>query len=121
MGGRNLEGSTMMDRRTLAASVLTAAVGLAAAATVPASAQQQMTKEQMTKEQMMQAQQSNMKRMAADHLDKCYGINAVARNDCAAGAHSCAGQATQAHDPNSFVLLPAGDCAKIAGGSLKPA
>lgn len=105
-----------MDRRTLAASVLTAAVGLAATAiAAPASAQT------MTKDQMMQMQQSNMKRMAADHLDKCYGINAVARNDCAAGAHSCAGQATQAHDPNSFVLLPAGDCAKIAGGSLKPA
>lgn len=105
-----------MDRRTLAASVLTAAVGLAATAlAVPASAQM------MTKDQMMQMQQSNMKRMAAAHLDKCYGINALARNDCAAGAHSCAGQATQAHDPNSFVLLPGGDCAKIAGGSLKPA
>ncbi len=116
MGGRNLEGSTM-DRRTLAASVLTAAVGLAATA-IAAPQPGPMT---MSKDQMMQAQQSTMKRMAADHLDKCYGINAVARNDCAAGAHSCAGQATQAHDPNSFVLLPAGDCAKIAGGSLKPA
>jgi len=106
-----------MDRRTLTASVLTAAVGLAAAATaVPASAQQQ-----MTKEQMQQTQQNNMKRAAAEHLDKCYGINAVAKNDCAAGAHSCAGQATQARDPKSFVLLPAGDCGKIAGGSMNPA
>ena len=46
----------------------------------------------------------------------CYGINAAAKNDCAEGAHSCAGQATQARDPKSFVLLPAGDCAKIQGG-----
>ncbi|MCW3686356.1 DUF2282 domain-containing protein, partial [Burkholderia cenocepacia] len=28
-------------------------------------------------------------------------------------------QATQARDPKSFVLLPAGDCGKIAGGKLK--
>lgn len=50
---------------------------------------------------------------------KCYGVNAVAKNDCAEGAHSCAGQATQARDPKSFVLLPACDCGKIAGGKLK--
>ncbi|MGH9579186.1 MAG: BufA1 family periplasmic bufferin-type metallophore, partial [Terriglobales bacterium] len=35
------------------------------------------------------------------------------------GAHSCAGQATQARDSKSFVLLPAGDCTKIQGGKLK--
>jgi uncharacterized membrane protein len=51
-------------------------------------------------------------------LEKCYGINAVAKNDCAEGAHSCAGQATKARDVKSFVLLPAGDCAKIQGGKL---
>lgn len=110
MGGRYLEGN-IMDRRTLAASVLTAAVGLAAAAiTMPASA--------APKDQMAP---SNGQQAAAGSMEKCYGINAVARNDCAAGAHSCAGQATQARDPKSFVDLPAGDCAKIAGGSLKPA
>ena len=61
----------------------------------------------------------NMARAAAQHLDKCYGINAAAKNDCAEGAHSCAGQATKARDTKSFVLLPAGDCGKIQGGSLK--
>lgn len=61
----------------------------------------------------------NMERMAQQHLQKCYGINAVAKNDCAAGAHSCAGQATMARDPKSFVLLPMGDCGKIAGGKLQ--
>ena len=105
-----------MDRRIFAASVLAAAVGMAGVAgmtAAPASAAM------MTKAQMMQVRQSNMKRMISQKLQKCYGINAVARNDCAAGAHSCAGQATVAHDPASFVLLPAGDCGKIAGGSLK--
>jgi len=52
-------------------------------------------------------------------LEKCYGINAAAKNDCAAGAHSCAGQATMARDSKSFVLLPAGACGKIQGGDLK--
>jgi uncharacterized membrane protein len=51
--------------------------------------------------------------------EKCYGIAKAAKNDCAAGAHSCAGQATKDNDKASFVYLPAGACAKIAGGSTK--
>jgi uncharacterized membrane protein len=50
-------------------------------------------------------------------LEKCYGVNAAAKNDCASGTHSCAGQSTASRDPKAFVLLPAGDCAKIAGGT----
>jgi uncharacterized membrane protein len=49
--------------------------------------------------------------------EKCYGIAKASRNDCAAGAHSCAGQATKNNDKASFVYLPKGACAKIAGGS----
>jgi len=66
--------------------------------------------------QMPQIVKDNMDRMAKEHLEKCYGINAVSKNDCAEGAHSCAGQATQARDPKSFVMLPAGVCGKIQGG-----
>jgi uncharacterized membrane protein len=51
--------------------------------------------------------------------EKCYGVAKAAKNDCAAGAHSCAGQATRDMDKTSFVYLPKGACAKIAGGSLK--
>ena len=51
--------------------------------------------------------------------EKCYGIAKASKNDCAAGAHSCAGQATKDMDKTSFVYLPKGACAKIAGGSLK--
>jgi uncharacterized membrane protein len=107
-----------MDRRTLAGSALCTALGIiSAAAVVPAQAQGQ----GQTMDKMPQVVQDNMKRMQANKLEKCYGINAVAKNDCAEGAHSCAGQATTARDPKSFVLLPAGDCSKIAGGSLKSA
>jgi len=103
-----------MERRLFAASVLAAAIGTAALTATPAAA---MT----TKAQMMATREANMKRAMAEHLVKCYGVNAVGRNDCAAGAHSCAGQATIARDPASFVLLPQGDCQKLAGGALKPA
>jgi uncharacterized membrane protein len=98
-----------MDRRLLAASTLTTAIGLALAMQVPGVRAQGMANPP-------QAVKDNMARMAKDKLEKCYGINAAAKNDCAEGAHSCAGQATQARDSKSFVLLPAGDCSKIQGG-----
>ncbi|HKK14990.1 MAG TPA: DUF2282 domain-containing protein [Gammaproteobacteria bacterium] len=53
-------------------------------------------------------------------MEKCYGINRAHRNDCATGKNACAGQATRSRDPNAFVLVPKGDCRKIAGGSLSP-
>ena len=49
--------------------------------------------------------------------EKCYGVAKAGKNDCAAGAHSCAGQSTRSHDKDSFVYLPAGICAKLAGAS----
>ncbi len=69
----------------------------------------------------LNASAASAKPMAnAAGMEKCYGINAVAKNDCAAGAHSCAGQATRARDPKSFVLVPKGVCGKIDGGSTAP-
>ena len=95
------------NRYTLAASTLAAAVGLALALQAPVRAADDTP--QVVKDNMMKAQKN--------HLQKCYGINAASKNDCAEGTHSCAGQATMARDPKSFVLLPAGDCSKIAGGA----
>jgi len=102
-----------MSKHLLAASTLSSALGLALAmAAAPGLAQQPM-------KEMPQVVKDNMARMAQNKLEKCYGINAAAKNDCAEGTHSCAGQATKARDTKSFVLLPAGDCSKIQGGSLK--
>ena len=93
-----------MDRRVFAASALSSAIGLAfALQALPVQAQPQIVKD-------------NMARMQKEKLEKCYGVNAVSKNDCAEGTHSCAGQATQARDPKSFVLVPAGACTKIQGG-----
>jgi uncharacterized membrane protein len=53
--------------------------------------------------------------------EKCYGVNAAAKNDCAAtGNHSCAGEAKMANDPKSWIYVPVGTCAKIQGGSTSP-
>lgn len=105
----------MMNKHMLAASTLSSALGLALAITaVPAEAQP--AKEMSG---MPQIVKDNMARMEKGKLEKCFGINAVAKNDCAEGAHSCAGQAAKARDTKSFVLLPAGDCGKIQGGKLK--
>jgi uncharacterized membrane protein len=103
-----------MDRRSFAGSALSTALGLAmAASALPAQAQG------MDLSKAPQAVKDNMARMEKNKLEKCYGINAVAKNDCAEGVHSCAGQATKARDTKSFVLLPGGDCSKIQGGSVK--
>lgn len=103
-----------MNRRLFAASALSSAVGLVLA--MPGAPAQAQMKDMSKAPQVVQ---DNMMKMEKQHLQKCYGINAVAKNDCAEGAHSCAGQATQARDPKSFVLLPAGDCGKIQGGKTK--
>jgi uncharacterized membrane protein len=108
-----------MNKYVMAASTLSSAIGLALALqALPAQAQTQGMKDMSG---MPQIVKDNMARMQKDKLEKCYGINAVSKNDCAEGAHSCAGQATQARDSKSFVMLPAGDCSKIQGGKLKPA
>ena len=100
-----------MNRPLLAASTLTTALGLELAMQAPSVLAQGMANPP-------QIVKDNMARMEKEKLQKCYGINAVSKNDCAEGAHSCAGQATQARDTKSFVLLPAGDCGKIQGGKL---
>lgn len=50
-------------------------------------------------------------------MEKCYGINAAYKNDCKSPGHSCAGQDATARDPQAFIAVPAGLCAKIDGGS----
>lgn len=58
--------------------------------------------------------------------EKCAGINKAGANDCGSldGKHGCSGQATVDNDPNEWVYVPEGTCAKITGGTvakLKPA
>ena len=52
--------------------------------------------------------------------EKCYGVAKAGKNDCAAGAHSCAGQSTRNGDKASFVAVPVGLCSRLVGGSTTP-
>lgn len=52
--------------------------------------------------------------------EKCYGIAKAAKNDCQTATHSCAGTSTKNMDPASWIYVPAGTCAKIAGGNIQP-
>jgi uncharacterized membrane protein len=53
-------------------------------------------------------------------FEKCYGISKAGQNDCQTSTHSCAGTATMDSQPDAWVYLPAGSCAKVVGGSLEP-
>lgn len=55
---------------------------------------------------------------AKDGFEKCAGIAKAHMNDCANKMHSCAGQAAKDADPNEWVYVPTGTCAKIAGGKV---
>jgi uncharacterized membrane protein len=52
--------------------------------------------------------------------EKCYGVAKAGQNDCATASNSCAGTTTSDAQKDAFLYVPAGICAKIAGGSLTP-
>ncbi len=66
--------------------------------------------------QNMQNMQGHAQAVPAG-MERCYGVARAGHNDCAAGSHSCAGQATRDNDPASFVEVPTGVCGKLAHGS----
>ncbi len=98
---------------SFATATLAAALGLVLAAPATTVQAQQGAKP-MTKEQKM-----TMERMTKNNLEKCYGVAARGKNDCAEGTHSCVGQASHDNDKASFVLLPKGDCQKLSGGKTQ--
>lgn len=50
--------------------------------------------------------------------EKCYGIVKAGLNDCATAKASCAGSSTENNQPDAYLFLPKGACAKITGASL---
>ena len=50
--------------------------------------------------------------------EKCYGIAKAGKNDCKAGpGTSCTGTSTKDGQDNAWMLVVAGTCDKIVGGS----
>jgi uncharacterized membrane protein len=111
-----LYGDTSMNTSQLLRSTLACAAMLGVASAASIAAAQPM---KMTPEMMKAAQQKTMKMMEDNHYTKCFGVNAAYKNDCQSPGHSCAGQDAKARDTGAFVLMPAGVCQKIAGGSSK--
>lgn len=99
-------------KNALLASSIAAAITLALAMqTVPARA----ASPEM--EKMMKDADKDMK---AGKIEKCYGINKAAKNDCQTATASCAGSSTKDFDKAAFVIVPKGTCTKLGGGSLQP-
>ncbi|MCK5697880.1 MAG: DUF2282 domain-containing protein [Gammaproteobacteria bacterium] len=48
-------------------------------------------------------------------FEKCQGIAKAGMNDCGTSKHACAGMAKTDADPEEWVYVPEGTCAKIAG------
>ncbi len=58
--------------------------------------------------------------LAAGDKEKCYGVAAAGKNDCATKSSSCAGTSKVDNQGDAFVAVPKGLCEKLAGGSLTP-
>ena len=56
---------------------------------------------------------------SAQDMEKCYGVVAAGKNDCAGPGHTCQGQAASDSSPDEFILLPAGTCERLTGGEVK--
>ena len=55
--------------------------------------------------------------VAADDKEKCFGVAAAGKNDCASasGSNACAGQSKVDKDPNVFKYVAKGTCEKMGG------
>jgi len=63
---------------------------------------------------------SGTQAQAAGEKEKCYGVAAAGKNDCATATSSCAGTSKADNQADAFVAVPKGLCLKLAGGSLEP-
>lgn len=50
--------------------------------------------------------------------EKCYGVAAAGKNDCAANGHSCAGQSKVDKDSMEWKYVATGSCTQM-GGTLQ--
>jgi uncharacterized membrane protein len=50
--------------------------------------------------------------------EKCAGVAAKGKNDCANGKHQCAGHSTEAKAADEWIWVPEGVCGKIEGSTV---
>jgi uncharacterized membrane protein len=90
--------------QTISAATLAGAFALAlgSLAATPAAA-----------DMMSEAKAKTEAQIKTGKFEPCYGGALKGQNDCAAGAHSCAGTSTKDYDPASFKLVPTGTCTSM--------
>ena len=52
-------------------------------------------------------------------FEKCKGIVKAGMNDCGTAKHACAGMAKVDKDPEEWIYVPEGTCAKLVGAAKK--
>jgi uncharacterized membrane protein len=52
--------------------------------------------------------------------ERCYGVVRAGKNDCGTAKHACAGRAARDAQGDEWLMLPAGTCDRIIGGTVKP-
>ena len=50
-------------------------------------------------------------------FEKCYGVARAGLNDCFTAKNSCAGTTTKDNEPQAWIYVPKGTCARIVGGT----
>ena len=48
--------------------------------------------------------------------EKCYGVVKAGKNDCQTATSSCAGTSKFDGQPDAWIYVPKGTCAKLVGG-----
>jgi uncharacterized membrane protein len=54
---------------------------------------------------------------ASIERERCYGVARSGQNDCANAVHSCAQQSRADTDPQEWIAVPKGTCARLAGSA----
>ena len=67
---------------------------------------------------MQNTMQTTLTKAMPGGFEKCYGIAAAAKNDCASGTEACAGQSKLSGAKDAWLGVPMGTCERIVGGSL---
>jgi uncharacterized membrane protein len=93
--------------KNLSAAVIAGAFAAALASLGAASA---MADDAAAMKMMEAAKAKTVEAMATGKFEPCYGVALKGQNDCAAGAHSCAGTSTVDYDGQSFKLVAKGTC-----------
>ena len=56
----------------------------------------------------------------AEDSEQCYGVAKAGKNDCQTATSACQGTSLIDNQPDAFILVPAGLCEKLVGGTAEP-